>query len=36
MAVEGGRDDCFLGVEALMRKKIESKGRRRKKKEDMG
>jgi hypothetical protein len=30
----GGGDDCFLGVEALVRKRMESnKGRRRRKKE---
>jgi hypothetical protein len=32
MAVEGGGDDCFLGAEALVRKRMESKGRRRRKK----
>jgi hypothetical protein len=31
--VEGGGDDCFLGAEALVRKRMESKGRRRKKKQ---
>jgi hypothetical protein len=29
---EGSGDDCFLGVEALVRKRMESKGRRRRKK----
>jgi hypothetical protein len=29
---EGGGDDCFLGVEALVSKRMESKRRRRRKK----
>ena len=33
--MEGARDDCFLGVDALIRKKIGSRGRRRRKKEGM-
>jgi hypothetical protein len=32
MVAEGGGDDCFLGVKAIVRKMMESKGRRRRKK----